>query len=110
MRCGYEVVAYLNVIINGSDFIAFKEQMATPGGSDTSLYLLAWQCGPSGNGCFCSQDSQHKPGCSHAGMFQAIPVCCGDFSGQCPSWSAMGDLRPSLGAGVQGWGTGRVQE
>lgn len=30
--------------------------MATPGGSDTSLSLLAWQCGPRGG--LCSQDSR----------------------------------------------------
>ncbi|VCW97366.1 unnamed protein product [Gulo gulo] len=56
----------------GQISLSAKEQMATPGGSDTSLCLLAWQCGPSGSGHFCSQDS-------HISRAAAMRVCSRPF-------------------------------
>uniref|UniRef100_M3YQ74 Uncharacterized protein n=1 Tax=Mustela putorius furo TaxID=9669 RepID=M3YQ74_MUSPF len=52
MRCGYEVVAYLNVIITGSDFIACKEQMATLAALTHHSVCLPGSAAPVGAGAF----------------------------------------------------------
>lgn len=80
--------------------------MATPGGSDTSLCLLAWQCGPSGRGGLCSQDSctsqaaavRYVPGHSHL-LWSLLWPC-----------SLLVCTRESVKTGVQGGGTARAQE
>lgn len=84
--------------------------MATLGSSDTSLCLLAWQRSPGGHRGLCFQ-ALSKSQAVEVWLFSRQFLSVVEASPAiAPSWSAMGDLRPSLREGQRGHGNGQWDE
>lgn len=119
MRCGYEVVAYLNVIITGSDFIACKEQMATLAALTHHSVCLPGSAAPVGAGAFVLktqtqaglQPCRYVPGhsCVLRRLLRPVSLLVGNGRPETKSWGRGPGLGDSEGAGMISKGKRRIR-